>query len=196
MAELMTIEEVAAFLSLSTKTIYRLLQRHDIPAAKIGGQWRFDKEIINSWIRQLSEASGKTKPKANILVIDDEEVIIELFKQALIGTGYRVISASNALDGLNLMRKFSIDLVFLDLRMPGMNGVELFRQIKNTKPNLPVIIITGYPNSDMMSQALVQGPFALMNKPFTDKDVLEAIHSFLKTDIRIDLTPKTSPFLG
>ncbi|MFC1956737.1 response regulator [Chloroflexota bacterium] len=183
MPTLLTAEELAEYLRVNKRTIYRLLEEGDIPAARIGHQWRFDKGTIEAWLHQLSESNGKKK--ANILVIDDEEMIIEMFREVLKGTDYRLLSARNASDALRTIQGLYIGMVFLDLKMPGMNGVELFRRIKNTKPNLPVVIMTGYPQGELMNQALAQGPFAVMNKPFTDRDVMEAVSSFLKTGSQI-----------
>jgi FixJ family two-component response regulator len=70
-------------------------------------------------------------------------------------------------------------MVFLDLKMPGMDGAEFFRQMKTIKPRLPVIIITGYPDSDIMARALAQAPFGLMNKPFNESDIITAANTFL-----------------
>ena len=63
--------------------------------------------------------------------------------------------------------------------MPGMDGAELFRQIKTIKPRLPVAIITGYPDSEMMARALTYGPFGVMNKPFSESDIIAAVSNFL-----------------
>ena len=77
------------------------------------------------------------------------------------------------------MKQRDFDLVFLDLKMPGMDGAELFRQIRTIKPRLPVTIITGYPDSEMMVRALAQGPFGVMNKPFGESDIVAAVNTFL-----------------
>ena len=184
MASLMTVKEVAEYLKVHKRTIYRLLRQGDIPAAQIGHQWRFDREAIDDWLHQLS-ASSRMPKKATILVIDDEDMIIDLFKETLKDKGYSIRSARNGLDGLRLSNEADIDLVFLDLRLPGMNGAEVLRQLKVTKPYLPVVIMTGYPDSDVMARALTQGPFALMNKPFTDRDILTAVNSFIKASGQI-----------
>ena len=173
MAELMTVEEVADYLRVTEKTIYRLLERGRIPATKVGHQWRFDKNLIDEWLRQNSVGA-----KANILVIDDEDVVRSLFKETLEESGHRVMTAQTAFEGLELVKRWDFDLVFLDLKMPGMDGAELFRQIKTVKPQLPVTIITGYPNSDMMAQALAYGPFGVMNKPFGESEILNAVAVF------------------
>ena len=175
MAELMTVEEVADYLRVTEKTIYRLLKQGRISAAKVGRQWRFDKASIDEWLHQKP-----AETKANILVIDDEEVIRLLFTETLEDLGHRVITAGTAAEGLELVNQQDFALVFLDLKMPGMDGAELFRQIKTIRPKLPAIIITGYPDSDMMARALAQGPFGVMNKPFSESDIVVAANNFLR----------------
>jgi excisionase family DNA binding protein len=184
MPGVMTIRELAEYLRINIRTVYRLVEKGEIPAAKIGRQWRFDKEIIDAWLRRLSEPY-RPQEKTNILVVDDEEMIVELFRETLKTTGFSLLSTTSSVNALHMIEEAHIGLVFLDLRMPGIDGVELFRRIKASKPNLPVVIMTGYPNSDMMAQALAQGPFAIMNKPFSDKDIMEAVNSFLRTDNRV-----------
>ena len=175
MTELMTVEEVADYLRVTEKTIYRLLRRGKIPATKVGRQWRFQKAAIDEWLHQGSASKGAT-----ILVIDDEEAIRLLFKATLEELGHRVIVAENGLEGLELVKQQDFDLVFLDLKMLGMVGDELFGRIKAIKPRLPVTITTGYPDSDMMKRALAQGPFGVMNKPFSGSDIVAAVNNFLQ----------------
>ena len=174
MPQLMTLEEVAAYLRVTKKTIYRLLERDSIPATKVGRQWRFDKDSIDDWLRQKSVGT-----KANILVIDDEEVIRSLFRDTLEELGHNVAAVSTASKGLELVKQRDFDLVFLDLKMPRMDGAELFRQMKMVKPKLSVTIITGYPDSEIMARALSQGPFGVMNKPFGESDIVAAVSNFL-----------------
>ena len=88
--------------------------------------------------------------------------------------------AGTASEGLELVKQEDFDLAFLDLKMPGMDGAELFRQIRIIKPKLPVTIITGYPDSDMMTRALDQGPLGVMNKPFDESDIIDAVNIFLR----------------
>ena len=175
MAELMTVQELADYLRVTKKTIYRLLKQGRIPASKVGRQWRFKKAVIDEWL-QLNPGGAK----GNILVVDDEEIIRSLFKETLEELGHSVITVETGSEGLELVKQRDFDLVFLDLKMPGMDGAELFRQIKTIKPKLPVIIITGYPDSNMMARALAQGPFGVMNKPFSESDVITAVNNFLR----------------
>jgi len=175
MAELMTVKEVAGYLRVTKKTIYRLLKRGCIRATKVGRQWRFDKASIDEWLRQKP-----VETKASILVIDDEELIRALFKETLEELGHEVITTGISAEGLQLVKQQDFDMVFLDLKMPVMDGAELFRRIKAIKPRLPVTIITGYPDSDMMARTLAQGPFGVMNKPFGESDIVKAVDNFLR----------------
>ena len=175
MTELMTVEEMAGYLRVTEKTIYRLLRQGKIPATKVGKQWRFERASIDEWLRQSSVGA-----KASILIIDDEEVVRLLFKRILEDLGHTTITAGTGAEGLELVKQQDFDLLFLDLKMPGMDGAELFGQIKTIKPDLPVIIITGFPDSDMMTWALAHRPFGVMNKPFTEHDIVEAVNNFLR----------------
>ena len=175
MSELMTLEEVAAYLRVTKKTIYRLLERGGIPANKVGRQWRFKRTLIDEWLQRSSVGA-----KANILVIDDEEIVRLLFKETLEELGHTVMVAKTGFEGLELVKQQDFDLVFLDLKMPGMVGDELFGRIREIKPRLPVTIISGYPDSGMMKRALAQGPFGVMNKPFSESDIINAVNTFLR----------------
>ncbi len=175
MTELMTVEELARYLRVTKKTIYRLLKRGRIPATKVGRQWRFKKTAIDEWLQRNPAGA-----KATILIVDDEEIIRSLFTETLEELGHRVITANNGFEGLEQVKQQDFDLVFLDLKMPGMVGDDFIGQLKAIKPRLPVTIITGYPDSGMMKRALAQGPFGVMNKPFGEADIMAAVNTFLR----------------
>ncbi|MFC2016834.1 response regulator [Chloroflexota bacterium] len=175
MTKLMTVEEMASYLRVTQKTVYRLLKQGNIPAIKVGCQWRFEKDSIDEWLHQSS-----VRKKAVILVVDDKEAIWALLKETLEELGHTVVVAETSSEGLELVKQRDFDLVFLDLGMTGMDGAELFRQIKAIKPELPVTITTGYPDSKMMALALAQGPFRVMRKPFGEEDIVSTIDSFLR----------------
>ena len=170
----MTLEELANYLRVTKKTIYRLLEKGRIPAKKVGHQWRFDKSIIDNWLQENSK-----KEAVNILVIDDDEEICSLFRDALEEPNFTITTTNNSYEGLKLIENQDYNLVFLDLKMPDMDGAELFKQIKEVKPDLPVTIITGYPDSDLMMKALTYGPLGVMNKPFSGSDILAAVNNYL-----------------
>ena len=175
MAELMTLEEAADYLRVTKKTVYRLVRQRKIPAAKIGQQWRFNKSLIDEWMYQSSFGT-----KANIIVIDDEETVRLLIKESLEELGHRVVVTGTGSEGIKLVKQQNFDLVFLDLKMPGIDGAEIFHQIRTIRPRLPVTIITGYPGSDLMARALALGPFGVMNKPFSEQDLVGTVNNFLR----------------
>ena len=179
MAELMTLEEVANYLRVTEKTIYRLLDKRGIPATRVGHQWRFDKTFIDAWLFQSS-----METEAHVLVIDDDDTICSLFKDTLEDAGHKVTTVNSSSEGLELVKKGDYDLVFLDLKMPGMDGAELFRQIRAAKPETPVTVVTGFPESDLMMRALEHGPLGVMKKPFKGSDVLTTVKNYLRLSTR------------
>jgi excisionase family DNA binding protein len=185
---LMTLDEVADYLRLSKKTVYRLIQRRDIPAVRVSGQWRFDRNAIDEWLRGKSTSGG-----FSILVVDDEPLVLELFRETLKEQGYVVATANNGPDAIELIKDRNFDLVFLDLKIPGIDGAKLFHRIREIRPELPVVIITAYPESEVMSRALVHGPLGIIQKPFSDSDVRAAVKSFLVPERR---SPGNNVFEG
>jgi excisionase family DNA binding protein len=174
MLYLMTVEELGNYLRFTRKTIYKLLKEGNLPAVRIGNKWRFDKTAIDNWLQQSMEVS-----KISILVVDDDEAIRLLFKDALEEEGHSVVTASTGAEGIECVKMEDFALVFLDLKMPDMDGAELLKQLRGLKPRLPVTIITGYPGSRMMEMALRQGPLGVMEKPFDASDIITAVNSFL-----------------
>lgn len=174
MSELLTTEEIAKYLKLRPETVLRKVRKREIPAIRVGGRFRFDKEQIDEWLRHRSTS------KKRVLVIDDEEAIRRLFKEALEASGYHVMTAKEGAEALDLVRGGDFDLIFTDLKMSGMDGAEIFRQIREINDSVPVVIITGYPMSGLMEQALEQGPIGVMRKPFSALDIARSADSFLR----------------
>ena len=174
MPELMTVEELGQYLRFTRKTIYRLLKQGSIPAVKIGNKWRFDKAAIDRWLHHSMKGA-----KARILVVDDDELIRSLFKEALEEQGHTVATAGNSAQGIEFVKRWDFDLIFLDLKMSGIDGAEILREMKSVKHKLPVVVITGYPDSEMMDRAMKEGPLGVMLKPFDDSDIIAGVNSFL-----------------
>ena len=173
MNELLTTKEVAKYLRLRTETVLRKVGKGEIPAMKVGGRFRFDKEQIDGWLRHKSTA------KKGVLVIDDEEIIRQLFKETLEAGGCQVTTAKSGTEAVALVQSASFDLIFIDLKMPGMDGAETFRRIRRINESVPVVVITGYPTSELMEQALEEGPVGVMRKPFNAADIAKSADSFL-----------------
>ena len=174
MAELLTTKEIARYLRLRPETVLRKVRDGEIPAIKVGGRFRFDKKQIDDWLSRSSTS------KKRILVVDDDATIRSLFKDTLELSTYHVMTAENGITALKLAETQDFDLIFLDLKMTGMDGAETFRRIRRIDNSVPVVIITGYPTSELMEKALEQGPFGVMKKPFTATDIRKSTDSFLK----------------
>jgi len=173
--KLMTLKEVAEYLRVTEKTIHRLLEKNAIPAARVGHLWRFDNDSINKWLQERS-----IFVKTRILVIDDEEPINALIKETLGKLGYEVVTAESVVDGLKLAEEQDFNLVFLDLRILSIDGTEAFKQIKSVKPDIPIVIITGYSDSDLLMQALSYRPLGVIIKPFSDSDILQVLNNYVR----------------
>jgi signal transduction histidine kinase len=109
--------------------------------------------------------------KGRILVIDDEPGIRMGCQRALSSQGYQVDAASNGEEGLQVLQEKKYDLVLLDIMMPGMGGMETLKRIPAVDPNLVCVVITGYATVELAVQAIKQGAYDFITKPF-DADTL------------------------
>ena len=175
MPDLMTLEEIAEYLRVSEKTVYRLVNEGSIPVSKVGRLYRFNKTLVDKWLQEKPPEN-----KISIIVIDDDESICSLIKDTLEGEGFDIITISDPFKGLEMVKNNSYDMVFLDLKMPGMDGAELLRQIRLTKPNMPVNVITGFRDSELMTKALAYGPMGVIGKPFTPSEIITAVNNYIR----------------
>lgn len=178
MEQLLTPQELAEYLKLNHTTIIRKAHKGEIPAIKIGKQFRFDRNQIDKWLMQ--QTVGR---QAQILVVDDEVTIGQLFRDSLERNGCQVTAMSSSLEALEIIRRQRFDLIFLDLAMPELDGSELFRRIRKIDKQVPIAIITGYPDSDLLKKAREYGPFLIMTKPFTGDEILQAVHTFSQQSV-------------
>jgi len=115
-----------------------------------------------------------------ILIIDDEEVLREVLHAVLSREGFDILLAPTGEEGLNLVDTEEIDLVILDMMLPGISGIETLRQIKDTNPLLPVIIITAYSSIDGAIEAMKRGAFHYIPKPFKNEEVVLTVNKALE----------------
>ena len=110
-----------------------------------------------------------------ILVVDDESAILDLFSQAFSKAGYTVITASSAEDALSILSEKSIHVMFLDLNLPGMNGLDLCREIRKRKGQTPIIhAVTGYSSLFELSDCREAGFDDYFTKPVDLKLLVKA----------------------
>jgi NADH:ubiquinone oxidoreductase subunit E/ActR/RegA family two-component response regulator len=108
-----------------------------------------------------------------ILIVDDELIVIRSADRVLKGEGYAVEGALGGREAIMKMGQDNYDLVFTDLKMPEVDGINLIRWIKKTKPETGIVIITGYPSQDTIKEALELGIIDYVPKPFTPAVLLD-----------------------
>lgn len=109
--------------------------------------------------------------KAKILIIDDDEAILDSCTQVLEKGGYSVKGARDGEQGLKIFNRESFHVVLLDLKLPGLDGIEVLDHIKKENPETPVIIMTGYASVESAVEAMKLGAFDYMAKPFSPKEL-------------------------
>jgi DNA-binding NtrC family response regulator len=114
----------------------------------------------------------KTKPQ--VLVIDDDAVVGRSFDRVLSSKGYEVDTALSGEDGLKDMENTDYDVVFTDIKMPGMDGIEVAERIRKQCPWTPVVVITGYGTTENEARASVLGVSGFVRKPLTP-EIIENI---------------------
>ena len=182
----LTTEEVLEYLQVNLRTVYRLIKAGKIPAVRVGRQWRFRKRDIDAWLdsqraRGTDVVTGEP-PKTlhpmrqRVLVVDDEASIRDLLAKTLALAEYEVDTASDATSALERLRDTGVEygLLIADLKMPGMDGLSLIRQVKRLSPNLPIIIITGFSTESAAIEAVNLGVAGYLTKPFRVPQVLAA----------------------
>jgi DNA-binding NtrC family response regulator len=112
-----------------------------------------------------------------ILIVDDEEVVRLSHLRSLEETHCHVEAAWNGDDALRAMERTAFDVVLLDLRMPGMDGLSVLKAIKDRWPDSEVIIVTGYPSIDTAKEAVRLGAYDYLSKPVGPSEILNATQS-------------------
>ena len=183
---LMDIKETAEYLKMNKMTIYKLAREGRMPAFRVASEWRFRKDLIDRWL--ISQLKGKpvegsmditepTGPKT-ILIVDDEQVILDFFAGTL--KEYRLLTAKSGEEALEIIKTDKPNLVLLDLKMPGMDGIETLRHIKKLDKSIGVIMMTAYGTPEVQKQALESGAHSLMAKPFEVPEIKSVIIDSLR----------------
>lgn len=118
-------------------------------------------------------------PKARILAVDDEGVILDSFRKILVIEGYSVDTVETGQEALGLVQKHNYDFVFTDLKMPEMDGVDVCKSVKHIRPDIDVIIITGYATIETAVETMKYGAMDYVQKPFTEDELLEMVNQFM-----------------
>jgi excisionase family DNA binding protein len=167
---LMTVGEIANYLKLNRTTIYKLAQQGRIPASKVGGSWRFDKAVIDQWLAHQFVATRRA-----ILVVDDDPRVREALGDIITDQGHEVVAVATGEEAIQEFARQRFDLVFLDLILPGVTGLQVFETIRQHDSRALVVIITGYADYSVAEDAMALGPLLLIRKPFRASDIVHIL---------------------
>jgi DNA-binding NtrC family response regulator len=132
----------------------------------------------------LRRAEDSPLRKSTVLVVDDEELYRRALERILARVGHIVLTARDATDALAIVSGQHVDLVLADIKMPGINGLELVRQIHEFAPDLPCIVVTGYGSAEHSVEALRAGAFWYLEKPF-DQGHLDVVRRLVDQAIEV-----------
>jgi DNA-binding NtrC family response regulator len=117
---------------------------------------------------------------AKILVVDDEEYMLKLFRKILAKEGHEVLSADSGVEAVALVKEEAFDLMISDLVMPDFDGMDLLKEIKTRYPDMPFIVITAYGTVESAVEAMKTGAFDYLTKPFRKDDILLVVGKALQ----------------
>ena len=115
-----------------------------------------------------------------ILIIDDQPGIRLLLNEVFKKEGYTPLLAANGMEALKIFEEELIDCVLLDMKIPGMNGLEILKHLKAKNKRIPVIMMTAYGEQELIDEAMKLGASNYFTKPFNIFEVLEEVNEILK----------------
>lgn len=115
-----------------------------------------------------------------ILIVDDEKNVLSSFKRILAPDGYQILTANNAEEGLSIACDNPVDLLIMDIRMPGLNGLEAFSKFKEINAKIPIIIMTAYGTTETAIEAMRLGAYDYVVKPFDIPSIKKLIEKAFK----------------
>lgn len=115
-------------------------------------------------------------PRARILAVDDEAIVLDSIRRILVVAGYSVDTVETGPEALGLVRKNNYDFVFTDFKMPDMDGVEVTKAVKHLRPDVDVIMVTGYASVESAVETMKHGAMDYIQKPFTEDELTNLVN--------------------
>jgi excisionase family DNA binding protein len=167
---LITVKEVADYLKLKEQTVYLLARQNKIPSLKVGGSLRFKKSQIDAWLATTPKTGQDGRQR--VLIVDDEEMVREALKRMVEAHDIQAVAVSSGAQALKAAQEETFRMVFLDLSMPGMNGVETLKALKEIDKDLVFVVVTGLTGEDdLFRSVLDHAPVSVIPKPFTMQQI-------------------------
>ena len=180
------------FLNLAAREMFQRLQEKKKRADREGAlaeSLRLDFTRESKTLRRVEVKD----PEARILCVDDEEVILNSFRKILVLDGYSVDTVETGQEALGLIQIHDYDFVFTDLKMPAMSGTHVAKAVKHLRPDIDVVIVTGFATVESAVECMKHGVMDYVEKPFTEDELRVFVrHALIKRRDRIEkqLKPK------
>ncbi|GIN20289.1 MAG TPA: response regulator [Bacillus bacterium] len=117
--------------------------------------------------------------REKVLIVDDQFGIRTLLNEVLQKEGYEIFQAANGFQALSVTEQHAPDLVLLDMKIPGMDGLEILKKMKEINPDIRVLIMTAYGELDLIEQTKKLGALAHFSKPFDIEEIRSAVKKYL-----------------
>ena len=127
----------------------------------------------------ISETVKPVATSQRILIVDDDRISCEILSKILSLRGYAVDTACDGYTALELIQHRDYGLALIDYRMPGMDGVELYRRVRELRPSMVGVFVTGFPTIDTVYPAIAVGVERVIAKPAGSNELLEVIQEFI-----------------
>ncbi|WP_367768382.1 sigma-54 dependent transcriptional regulator [Flavobacterium sp. WC2421] len=124
--------------------------------------------------------------KENILIVDDNYDMLELLHRNLKAQNFHTYKASSVTEAIEILKLSTIDLLITDLQMPGINGIELIKYVREHFPLIPKLVITGFPSVDSAVEAVKSGAIDYLAKPFTNEELKKAVQNLIDSKEKIN----------
>lgn len=149
------------------------MRRERAAALDIGLKLEFADEAVS--LKRVTVEN----PKARILAVDDEPVVLDSFRRILVLEGYAVDTVETGPEALTLVRRNDYDFVFTDLKMPGMDGVEVTKGVNHLRPDIDIVMITGFATIESAVETMKYGARDYVQKPFTAEELAALVNKLL-----------------
>jgi DNA-binding NtrC family response regulator len=116
----------------------------------------------------------------NILVVDDDAIVIKSCKRILEAEGFEVFTVPGADKALEALKNSDFDILLIDVKMPGRDGMYLMREIKRNWPEIPTVVMSGYPTPETITEVLQLGATLFIPKPFKPDELVKSVRQVLK----------------
>lgn len=172
---LLSPKEASETYRIPLPTIYYLVKNGKIPALRVGGRWRIRADEFDP--KSLKAPRSR---KRRVLVVDDDAGVQSLFRLAAHRAACVLSIARGLKEAIKRLRERRCDLVLLDLYLYESRGDQVYEAIAALDSTLPIVVITGYPDSEILHRILQHGPVTVLSKPLRVEQVAETIQKYAR----------------